>query len=103
MYVTNSGEEKTVPSGKENAILTVCNQTIVTDQKIVTVTTVPTMHNSMTATTASASKTTQEKDVLNTPAHVTQFVVHATDQTPWTVIPVLKTLSSVPLMNVHVA
>jgi len=52
--VMNTGEEKIVQSGRVHVMLTVCNQTIVTDQKIVTVTTVPTMPNSTKTTTVSA-------------------------------------------------
>merc|ERR1719151_352151 len=42
----------------------------------------------MNATTAYASSTTLDSDVLSTLAHATQSVTNVTDQMPWTVIPV---------------
>jgi len=86
--VMKTGVEKTALFTRANVILTVWLPTTVTDQKIVTVTTVPIMPNLMSATIAYASKTIPVWDVLSTLVHVTQFVIPATDQMQWTVLPV---------------
>ena len=88
VYVMKTGVEKIALFTSLNVILTVWHPTTVTDQKIVTVTTVPIMLNLMNATTAYASSTTLDSDVLSTLAHATQSVTNVTDQMPWTVIPV---------------
>ena len=54
VYVTKTGMERIAQSGLVLVMLTACNPTTATDQKIVTVTTVPIMPNSMKTTTVSA-------------------------------------------------
>jgi hypothetical protein len=88
VYVTKTGVEKIALSTKANVILTVWHPTTVTDQKIVTVTTVPIMPNLMIATTVYVSSTTQERDAQSTLAHATQSATPVTDQMQWTVYPV---------------
>ena len=88
VYVMKTGVEKIALFTSLNVILTVWHPTTVTDQKIVTVTTVPTMPNLMPVTTVYASNTIPVWDVLSTLAHVTRFVIPVTVQMQWTVLPV---------------